>query len=91
MYAQQSGFRPYQPSSFSVHPQTGPWKVDPANNVSSAEDQYFVKQFERNILATKTRPTVHVNAVKVRFVYNFLLKNYNWCSVKDFANILMAL
>ena len=66
MYAQPPGLRPYQPPSHPVYPQTGPWKVDPANNVNLAiNDQYFVKQFERNILATKTRPTVHVNAVKV--------------------------
>ena len=62
MYA---GFRPYQPAT--IHPQTDPWRADPADNVAIIDDQCFVRQFERNILATKTTP--HVNAVHVKVNY----------------------
>ena len=70
MYAQPADYRSYQPPSFSVHPQTGPWKVTSTNAVYSAitEDQCFVKEFERSVLATKSRPSIHVNTVKVRSV-----------------------
>lgn len=68
MCAQPSGFRPCYPASFSIHPQTGTWRADQANDVNSmiTDDQCFVKQFERNVLATKTM--AHASAVKVTFI-----------------------
>ena len=78
MYAQSPTFCSYPPSGFSVHSQVETWKMDAASNVQSVitEDQYFVRQFERNILATKTRPTNHMKTVKVRLCKVYYLSLY---------------
>ena len=78
MYAQSPAFSPYQPvqpSGFSVHSQVGPWKADMTSTVYCNEDQSFVQQFERNVLAAKLPPTIHVNTLKV-FLY--------WCIIFAF-------
>lgn len=64
MYAQLPSFGSYQPSGYS---QAGPWKVDVVYS-GMTEDQCFVRQFEKNVLANKAQP-IQVNTVKVRLVY----------------------
>lgn len=78
MYAQPPALCSYQPSGFSVYSQPGPWEMNTPSNVHSAmtEDECFIRQFERNVLATKTQPTKRVNTVKVRGreIFAFLTK-----------------